>query len=69
MLVNALHAALEDRIEAFDRIGMDYIVVAVREFLGVGIANVFLPTVVDRIVAQEVLADFFVPTGFVGHEL
>ena len=23
MLVNALHAALEDRIEAFDRVGVD----------------------------------------------
>src|SRR3990167_6442721 len=57
MLVNALHAALEDRIEALDRIR---VVIA---------AHVFLGLVVDRVVAAfEFLADLHVNLGLVGFE-
>jgi hypothetical protein len=52
MLVHAFHAALEDRIEAFNRIGADLA------------ANVFLLAVIDRAVCFELAAKFDVVAGF-----
>lgn len=54
MLVNALHAALEDRIVAFNRIRGDFA------------PNVFVALVVHRFMAGEVLAHLIVPATFVG---
>jgi hypothetical protein len=56
MLVNAFHATLEDRIEAFDSIGMDVP------------ANVFLSAMVHALMAGEFGADLKILAGFVGHQ-
>ena len=56
MLVNALHAAFEDRIVAFHSVGGDVA------------ANIFLGAVVDGIVAQEVRPELLVPSPFIGHD-
>src|SRR5437016_3884067 len=60
MLIHALHAALEDRIEAFNRVRGDYVDT---------VANVFLFAMVDRAVAVKLAAYFHVVSRFVGHEL
>src|SRR5580692_3408887 len=46
VLIDALHTALEDRIEAFDRVGVDVT------------ANVFLLAVVHALMADELAANF-----------
>src|ERR1700729_1832529 len=56
MLVNALHAAFEDRIESFDGIGMDVP------------ANVFLAAMVHALVAGKFSADLKILAGFIGHQ-
>src|SRR6266446_2800006 len=56
MLVDAFHAALEDRIEAFNRIGVDVA------------ANVFLLTVVDGFVAGKLRTNLKILTSLVGHQ-
>ena len=53
MLVDAFHAALEDRIVAFNRVGGDLA------------ANVFLGAVVHGVMAHEVRAKLAVPAAFV----
>src|ERR1700722_12849933 len=54
--LDALHAALEDRIVALNRVRGDLA------------ANIFLFAVVDRIMAREVAARLFVLRGLVGHQ-
>src|SRR5262245_33091044 len=56
MLVDALHAALEDREITLDRVRGD------------GAAHVFLGGVVDRFVASEILVEAAMPTRFIGHD-
>src|ERR1700716_3916258 len=56
MLVDAFHAALEDRTEAFDRGGVD------------GAANVFIPAMVHAVMADELAADLLVGLMFVSHQ-
>src|SRR5258708_31605802 len=75
MLIDALHAALEDRIVALNRIGGDGGRFDVRLAIGadlvgnfVPIADVFLFAVVDGIVVGEVRADFRVDVGLIGHQ-
>src|SRR5882724_10984717 len=73
MLVHAFHAALEDRIVAFNRVGGD----GGRDDLGLAIgaglvgnfvpvADIFVLAVVHGVVAGEVLANLIVPFAFVG---
>ena len=75
MLIDALHAALVDRIAAFDGVGCDGSCFDKRFAIGarlvgnfVPVANVFFFAVVDCIVASEVCADFRVDVGFIRHE-
>ena len=75
MLVDALHAALEDRIVALNSVGGDSggfdDGVAIRAFLVgdfVPVADVLLFAVVHSVVAGKVLADFGINVGFVRHE-
>jgi hypothetical protein len=56
MLVDALHAALEDRIVALDGVGVNLT------------TNIFFAAVVHAFVAGEVGANFKILTGFVGHQ-
>src|SRR3954447_8800013 len=60
MLVNALHAALEDREVAFDR---------VRVLLAIVKANILAAAVVDRAVTRELGANVRVETALVRHQL
>ena len=57
MLVDATHPALEDRKEAFDRIGMD------------AAASVLAALVVDAQVVGEFLAGGLVPARLIGEEV
>jgi hypothetical protein len=52
MLIDALHASLEDRIVAFNRVGGDIA------------ANVLIGAVGDGLVAFELAADFLIDVGF-----
>src|ERR1700735_668047 len=54
MLVDALHAALEDRIVALNRVRADVS------------PSIFISTMVDRIVAQKVSADLLIPAALIG---
>src|ERR1700730_5136054 len=54
MLINASHAALEDRIVVFRRVRVNFILLAVRQ-LFVRVANVFLVLVLHAVVARELL--------------
>jgi hypothetical protein len=57
MLINALHAALEDRIEALNRVGMDFA------------ANVFLLGVLDAFVGDTFnFGDDLVAAQFVRYQ-
>jgi hypothetical protein len=58
MLVDALHPALEDRIEAFHGVGVD-----------VAVANVFACGVAGEIVSREVLVDSAILASIVGHDV
>lgn len=69
MLVDALHAALEDREIAFNRVRMDHERFAARQAPNVRVTNIFLVTMVDREMCAELCADLGVETGLVGHEL
>jgi hypothetical protein len=62
MLVHAFHAALENRVVAFDRVRVD-----LRARLAVGIA-VFLARVIHNAMRGKLFADCFITTRFVGHE-
>jgi len=75
MLIDALHAALENRIVAFYRVGGDSgrfddgLAINAR-LVGdfVPIADVFLVAVFHGVMAGEVRADFGIDVGFVGHQ-
>lgn len=56
MLIDALHAALEDREEAFDGVGVDVA------------ANVFVLGMRDEFMRGEILAGATIDTALVGHE-
>ena len=56
MLINALHAALEDRKIAFEGVG-----VAIA-------ANILTLAMIDRVVLFELPANGLVDIGFVGHQ-
>src|SRR5260221_7626253 len=56
MLVDALHAALEDAEIAFNGVGVDLA------------ANVLLGAMMDALVSDEVQASFLVPACLIGHE-
>src|SRR6185437_11804989 len=58
MLVDALHAAFEDAVVAFNRVGVD-----------VAVANVFVCGVLYRAVARKLLADADIMPGFVRHQM
>ena len=60
MLVDALHAALEDRIEALDGIGGDEL----RAF----VTDIFFILVQHAVMAGEVIADNLVVVCFVSHQ-
>ena len=60
MLVDALHAALEDRIVALDRVGADNPVAVV--------PHIFVIAVGDGFVAGKLLADVLIVSGFIGHQ-
>lgn len=57
MLIDALHAALEDAVEAFNRIGMD------------GAAHILACAVANVIMLGEELAEMRVLAGFIGHDM
>src|SRR5208282_220723 len=59
VLVDALHAALEDRVVALNRIGADYPFAL--------IANVFIVAVLDSFVAGKPLAYIIVVARFISH--
>jgi hypothetical protein len=76
MLVDALHAALEDRIVALNGVGGDG--GSFDNGLAIGaqlvsdlvpVANVFFIGVVHRFMAGEIATNFHVVAGFVGHEI
>jgi hypothetical protein len=54
MLIDALHAALEDRKVILGRVCVNLVLIAVRQGF-VRVANVFLIFVLDAIVARELL--------------
>jgi hypothetical protein len=56
MLVDALHAALEDRIVAFNGVGVNFA------------ANIFFAAVVYALMAGELGSNFKILTSFVGHQ-
>ncbi len=60
MLIDALHSALEDAVEAFHGVGMD----GVRAFA----TDVFASGVSGEIVASKVRAEASILTGLVGHD-
>src|SRR3954470_12574807 len=57
MLVDAFHAALEDREIAFDRVGADVA------------ANMFFLAVIDSLMAGEFGTDCFVPRCLIRHQI
>lgn len=60
MLIDALHAALEDAEEAFDGVGMKLRIVAV---------HIFKVAVVDGAVSREIPPKRAIRTPFVGHQV
>lgn len=60
MLVNAFHAAFEDREEPFNGVGVDF---------GVFLGNVFILRVINYAMLRELAAQHGVIDGFVSHEL
>jgi len=68
MLIDALHAALEDRIVAFNRIGMDRFDVQPVGFVDPSfVANVLIFAVRDRAVTGKFIANAVVVLGLIGH--
>src|SRR5205823_6419365 len=61
MLVNADHAALEDRVEAFDGIGVNSALAL--------IPNIFLIAVTNGAVTGKLLPYAVVNVGLIGHEV
>src|SRR5207248_11749774 len=61
MLINALHAALEDRIEAFDGIGMNGALALV--------PDVFLIGVTNGVMTGKFLAYATIQGSLIGHDL
>jgi hypothetical protein len=61
VLIDALHPALEHGIEALDGIGGDELVAFA--------SHVFVLGVVDGVVAGELGADLWIPSGLIGHDL
>src|SRR5271165_5369553 len=59
VLIHALHAALKNRIVAFDSVGVDDVRLTV--------PNVFIAGVLHSIMAGEDAAQRVVPSAFVGH--
>src|SRR5216684_670222 len=69
MLVDALHAALEDRIEAFNRVGGDDGAgFTIGEAHNVRVADVFFFPVVHGIMAGEISANFHVVPRLISHQ-
>src|ERR1700730_2717777 len=69
VLVNAFHAALEDRIVTLDRDGVDRLRVQPVELVNPElVAHVFLLAVVHSLMARIFAADCWVPFRLVGHE-
>lgn len=56
VLINALHATLEDAVVAFKRIGVNIA------------ATIFAHAVIDVFVAREILTQMRVLTSFAGHD-
>ncbi len=56
VLIDSLHATFEHTEIAFNGIGVNGERLPAREYDGVGIANVFILGVSNRLVAREVLA-------------
>jgi hypothetical protein len=55
MLIDAFHATFEDRIIAFDSVGMD------------DTANIFIGLVADAFMAREMFTEREIMAAFVGH--
>jgi hypothetical protein len=68
VLVDAFHAALENREVAFGGIGVNGHGLAARKHFDVGIADVLFVTVVDRVMHAEPLSGLGVPASLIGHE-
>jgi len=60
MLVDAFHAALEDRIVSLDGVGRDYPLTIV--------ANIFIDTMLDGFMAGESLTDVLIMASLIGHQ-
>jgi hypothetical protein len=56
MLIDAFHAALEDREITLDRVRGD------------SATNVFLERMVDRLMARKIFVEAAMPTRFIGHD-
>ena len=69
MLVDALHAALENREYALDGIGVNLELLAGGESADVGVANIFVSAVVDGHVRGVLPPKSGVDRRFVGHHL
>ena len=63
MLIDAVHAAFENRIVAFDRIRID-----LDSGLTISVA-VFVASMVHHVVFREVVAEMTIAAGFVGHQM
>jgi len=57
VLLTPFHPTLEDRIEAFNRVGVSIA------------ANIFFVGVMDSVMAGELAANFLVPRGFISIQL
>src|SRR6185312_8538650 len=68
VLIHALHAAFEDRIEAFDRIGMDGIEHDLAVHFPSLVSHVFVLAVVNAQVCRKVARDAWIPLSLVGHQ-